>query len=74
MKNATRSLAYEWDEAPVDPDPAVDLGYEHAPLSTIHVTEGREQYIFLPREDEHLADDEFLVTSPETVRSLEDWR
>ncbi|APE95077.1 hypothetical protein [Halodesulfurarchaeum formicicum] len=63
-----------WETVDVNPDPSTDLGYEHEPLTAIHVEEDGEQFIFLPSEDEHLTDAEFIIASPSSVRQLSDWR
>ena len=74
MTDASESVERKWEEVPVDPDPVADLGYEHRPLTTIHVEEDGEQYILLPREEDHRSDAEFMVASPGSVRWLADWR
>lgn len=61
-----------WETVAVDPDPSQDLGYVHEPLTAIHVEEDEERYIFLPGEDDHLTDAEFLIASPDSVRDLSD--
>lgn len=63
-----------WETTSVDPDMADDLGYEHAPLTSIHVDEDGEQYIFLPGEEEHLTDAEFMIAPPDAVSDLSEWR
>lgn len=63
-----------WDAVAVNPDPSADLGYEHEPLTAIHVEEDGERYIFLPGEDDHLTDSEFIIASPDVVRDLSDCR
>lgn len=63
-----------WEEVASDPDPAADLGYEYGPLSVVSVEEGEEKYIFLPREEEHLTDAEFMIADGRSVRDLEDCR
>lgn len=68
------SLHRTWDDVPCDPDPAVDLGYEHDPLTVVRVDEDGEKYIILPGEEEHLSDSEFMIATPESVRQLEDHR
>lgn len=68
------SLRGTWDDVPCDPDPAVDLGYDHDPLAVVRVDEDCEKYIFLPDEGEHLSDSEFLIATPKSVRQLEDHR
>ncbi len=63
-----------WETVAVNPDPASDLGYEHEPLTSIHVEEDEERYIFLPGEDDHLTDEEFIIASPDSVRDRENCR
>lgn len=63
-----------WKTVAVNPDPAADLGYEHQPLTAIHVDEDEERYIFLPGEDDHLTDEEFIIVSPSLVRDRSDCR
>jgi len=63
-----------WEQAPEDPDPAADLGYEHEPLTAIHTDEDAERFIFLPGENDHLTDAEFLIMSPDEVCALSEWR
>jgi hypothetical protein len=71
MSSALREV---WEDVPTDPDPASDLGYEYGPLSIIGVEEDGEQYIFLPREEDHLSDSEFIIAGTEAVRDLGDCR
>jgi len=68
------SLRERWDRASTDPDPQTDLGYEHDPLTVVRVEEDGEQYIFLPGEEDHLSDAEFLIASPESICDLVDRR
>lgn len=63
-----------WETVGVNPDPETDLGYEHEPLTAIHVEEGEERFIFLPGEDDHLTDEEFMIASPASVHDLLDCR
>jgi len=63
-----------WEAVAEHPNPATDLGYEHEPLTTIPVEQDGEGYIFLPGEEDHLTDAEFLIATPEDVCWLEDWR
>lgn len=67
----SRALREAWETAPTDPDPVADLDYRFSPLTHIHVEEGSESFIFLPDDERHLADAEFIVASPESVRPLE---
>ena len=64
------SILDAWKSVPSNPDPETDLGYEHEPLTVVHVEEDEEQYIFLPGEEDHLTDSEFIIASPDSVRDL----
>ncbi|MFW6384735.1 MAG: hypothetical protein ACOCY7_01215 [Halodesulfurarchaeum sp.] len=68
------SLRQVWTEAPLDPDPETDLGYKYDPLTVVHVDQDGEQYIFLPGEEDHLTDSEFIIADPDSVRSLKERR
>jgi len=68
------SLPETWQETSSNPDPEDDLGYEHDPLTVVHVEEDGEQYIFLPGEEAHLSDSEFIIADPGCVHSLDDRR
>lgn len=68
------TLRKVWEDVPTDPDPASDLGYKYGPLSIITVEEGGEKYIFLPREEDHLTDSEFIIAGTRGVRDLVECR
>ena len=70
----SNSLRKTWKETASDPDPKSDLGYEHAPLATIHVNTDKEQFIFLPDEEDHLSESEFIIAGPDCVHLLSDRR
>lgn len=67
-------LEENWGKVAPNPDPESDMGYEYDPLTVIHVEEGGEKYIFLPGEDDHLSDSEFIVADPSSVCNLGDRR
>lgn len=67
-------VADAWKQVSPDPDPHLDLGYELKRLTVIHVEEGGEKYLFLPGEQEHIYDDEFIVATPESVSRLDECR
>lgn len=69
-RGAVNPTAEVWENVATDPDPHIDLGYEIAQLTVIHVEEGGEKYLFLPGEEEHLYDAEFIVATPDSVRLL----
>lgn len=64
----------QWETTSVDPDMADDLGYEHEPLTAFHVDEDGERYIFLPGEEDHLTDEEFIIAPPDAISDLSEWR
>jgi hypothetical protein len=66
--------ANEWDGVAVNPDPRTDLGYEHDPLTAIHIEQDEERYVLLPSEEGYHSDCEFLIVDPGNVCLLEDWR
>jgi hypothetical protein len=68
------SLEETWETVAPNPDPADDMGYVYDLLSVIHVKEGGEKYIFLPGEEDHLTDSEFMIADPSSIRSLDDCR
>lgn len=70
----TESLRETWETVPTDPDPVADLDYGFEPLTHVHVEEGNESYIFLPEDEEHLDDAEFIIAMPDSVCRLEDHR
>lgn len=63
-----------WEEVSSDPDPEADLGYEYGPLSLVSVEEDGPKFIFLPREEDHLTDSEFIIADSSWVRDLGDCR
>lgn len=68
------SLRDTWDDVATNPDPVTDLGYLHEPLTVVNVDEGGAEYIFLPGEEAHLSDEEFIVAEGTAVVDLEDRR
>lgn len=70
MDNPLRTT---WDDVSPDPDPAIDLGYKYDPLTVVYIEEDGGQYIFLPKEDDHLFDSEFLIAPEEAVCQLEEY-
>lgn len=60
----------EWKEVPEDPDPNTDLGYEIEELTVIE-SSADSQYIFLPEQDSQFKNEEFIVASEDSLRSLD---
>lgn len=67
-------LRTAWDDVSPDPDPASDLGYKYDPLTVVHVKEDGGQYIFLPKEEDHLFDSEFIIVQEDDVCQLDEYR
>lgn len=63
-------LNSEWDDVPDDPDPKENLGYELEELTVIR-SETDGQYVFLPEEESHLNEEEFIVADPDALVDLE---
>lgn len=67
-------LEAAWEEASPDPDPATDLGYTNDLLTVVHDHADGGQLIFLPKEEDHLFDSEFIVATADSVCRMEEWR
>lgn len=57
----------DWEELPSDPDPSSDLGYEAADWDVVQASNGSGQLIFLPKDDEMLKEDAFIVAERDSV-------
>ncbi|MFW5937791.1 MAG: hypothetical protein ACOCSN_02515 [Halanaeroarchaeum sp.] len=61
----------DWNDAPEDPDPETDLGYEAVELDMIGTTaDGSHRVLVLPTDEEMLADDAFMIVDEKTVQDL----
>lgn len=67
------SIREAWDAVPQDPGDDSDLGYEHDLLVLIHLEED-DQYIFLPEEENHSLDSEFIIADTGTTTDVMDCR
>lgn len=62
----------DWWDVPADPDPVVDLDYECIDLDIIDTTiDGVPQLLVLPRDEDLLREDAFMVVDEESVLDLE---
>lgn len=68
------SVQEAWEDAADDPDPNRDLGYDLQPLTVFNVDEGGRKYVFLPGDEDHLEDEEFVVAESGSVCLLDDCR
>lgn len=66
----TDSLPAAWDEVDSDPDPTNDLGYEPIEMKVIKTNDGSGRLLFLPADEDMIADDAFIVASPSAVVDL----
>lgn len=60
----------EWARLPDDPDWEEDFGYDGLDLDSYTANDGR--VILLPREEEMIKDDAFLIASPDSVVNMMD--
>lgn len=58
-----------WKSLPNDPDPCTDLGYEIEELKMIEAA-ASSKCIFLPEDEGHLADEEFIIIDTDALREL----
>lgn len=62
----------DWQQVPSDPDLEADLGYELDDLDVIETNNGSGQVLMLPRDEEQLRDECFLVVQEESLVNLID--
>lgn len=56
--------AEDWRDVPDNPHLQKDLGYDLLQLDVIETEEG---YVFLPREEDMLRAEEFIIAEPDSV-------
>ena len=61
----------EWNSVESEPDPQQDLGYDDIEVDVIEAGE-YDQLIFLPRDEDMLDQDAYIVLDEEAVVDLED--
>lgn len=59
--------ASEWDAVPTHPDPEQDLGYRMLDWDVVRASNGSDRLIFLPKDDDMLRDDAFIIVDPDMV-------
>jgi hypothetical protein len=57
----------DWERLSADPDPEQDLGYRLADWDVVESNNTANHLIFLPKDDDLLKDDAFIVADPESV-------
>jgi len=60
----------EWKSVSDDPDPRSDLGYEMEELKVIE-SAADSQFIFLPENETHLDEEEFIIVDEDSLCVLE---
>ena len=60
----------EWKSVSDDPDPRSDLGYEMEELKVIE-SAADSQFIFLPENEAHLDEEEFIIVDEDSLCVLE---
>lgn len=65
----------EWELLSADPDPVVDLGYVGAEWDTIRTKRKHTSHLlFLPKEEEQLKQEAFVIAAESAVVNISDWR
>jgi hypothetical protein len=68
-----RSEPQNLEAIPPNPDLSEDLGYDLVDLDIITVDNPREQVLVMPKDEEMIHDDMFLVANPGALVDLIDW-
>lgn len=61
-----------WRRVRSEPDPLLDLGYNMVDLDVIPVEDGSDRYMVLPRNEELLAEEAFIVASSTALCDVAD--
>lgn len=64
---AENEFRTEWARVSADPDLESDLGYELSELEVIEPDGGGDHVLFLPSEEDMLADEAFVIADPDSV-------
>lgn len=57
----------DWEHVAADPDLRGDLGYEWSDLDVVRPENGSDQVVLLPKDEEMLHNDAFLVADEESL-------
>lgn len=69
----SESISDEWDGQPDHPDPVDDLDYGMIDWVCVAAEQhGTDYLMFIPEEEQMLADDEFIVVEKDAVESLQE--
>lgn len=69
----TRDARGRWEAVPTDPDLAADFGYALLELEVIRTGDDRDQVIVLPKDEELLRGDAFLVVDEDDLYDVGEW-
>lgn len=61
------NVTAEWEQLPPDPDLVDDLGYEMLDLEVLPTEDGSTQYMFIPRDEDMIREDAFLVAGESAI-------
>lgn len=67
----THQQTVDWEAVPTDPDPERDLGYRMLDWDVVRTSNGSENLIFLPKDDDMLRDDAFIIVDPSLVCNVD---
>lgn len=63
----------QWEAVPTDPDLAADFGYALLELEVIRTGDDRKQVIVLPKDEDLLRGDAFLVVDEDDLCDVGEW-
>ncbi len=63
----------QWEAVSTDPDLAADFGYALLELEVIRTGDDREQVIVLPKDEDLLRGDAFLVVDEDALYDVTEW-
>lgn len=63
----------QWENVPTDPDLAADFGYALLDLEVIRSGNGREQVMVLPKDEDLLRENAFLVVDEDALCDVVEW-
>jgi hypothetical protein len=58
---------FDWEELPPDPDLEDDFGYEMLDLEVVKAHNSKGQFMFLPRDEDMVRNDAFVVADDSSV-------
>lgn len=64
----------EWADVPTDPDPRRNLDYRLRDWEVLRPSDGSDQIVFLPEDEEMLRNEAFVIVQQDELCSLEQCR